>query len=59
MKKYKLEICRVSYAHNTINIEANSEEEAKTKALDEAGDHNYSEKNADYIIMAVSEETKE
>lgn len=50
MAKYKATVCRTSYGFTDIEVEANNQEEAEQKILDEAGDHNYSEKTADYTL---------
>ena len=52
-KKYSVEICRTSYAFTTIEVEAESEEEAEDLAYDEAGNHDFSEKDADYSVASV------
>jgi len=49
-KKFAVEVVRTSYAFKTIEVEATSQEEANKLALDQAGDHEYSEKDADYKI---------
>lgn len=51
--KFNVSILRTSYAYGTLEIEANSPEEAESKARDEAGDHEYSEKDADYSIESI------
>ena len=48
MPKFKITVCRISYAFNDVVIEADTIEEAKNIAIDESGDHEYSEKHADY-----------
>jgi len=53
-KKYQVEVCRISYGFNIIEVEAESKEQAKEKALDEAGDHEYSTKSADYDVNSVT-----
>lgn len=50
MAKYKATVCRTSYAFREIEVEADNEEQAKEKLLDEAGDYEFSEKSADYSI---------
>lgn len=47
---FAVEVVRTSYAFKTIEVEATSQEEAEKLALDEAGDHLYSEKDADYKL---------
>ncbi len=54
-KEYEVQVVRTAYAFKTIKVKANSEEEAKEKALDEAGDHEFSEKSSDYSVDGVSE----
>lgn len=53
--KYKVEICRTAYGFNTVEVEADSPEQAKEKALDQAGDHLYSEKSSEYSCVSVQE----
>ena len=48
--KYKVEITRVSYSTLTFGVEANSEEEAQEKAMDEAYNTVWDEDSADYEI---------
>jgi len=43
-----VEVSRACVAHNSIKVKANSLEEARDKAVDEAGDYEFSEKDADY-----------
>lgn len=47
-RTWSVPICRTSYAHKTLEVIATSEAEAIEKALDDAGDHEFSEKDADY-----------
>lgn len=49
-KSYKVPVCRISYSFLTIEVEADNEEAALALADDEAGDHSYSEKSADYTF---------
>lgn len=48
MTKYIVTVTRTSYSSRDIEVEATSELEAKEKAIDEAGDYEFSEKSADY-----------
>lgn len=50
MPKFKGTVCRTSYAFRDIEVEANTEEEAREKMLDEAGDYEYSEKSSEYTL---------
>lgn len=52
-KTYEVEVCRTSYGFATIKIEAESEEEAEDLALEIAGNYDYSEKDADYLVESV------
>lgn len=36
---FDVDVCRIGYGHKTLRIEADSREEAESKALDEAGNH--------------------
>lgn len=49
-QKYQIPIVRIGYGFKTIEVEANSQEEAEVLALDAAGDHEYSEKSSEYEI---------
>jgi hypothetical protein len=51
MAKWEVQVCRTSYANRTIEVEANSYEEASKKALVESRDHLYSEHDADYEVV--------
>jgi len=50
VEKFDIEVCRISYGFRTINVEAQSQEEAERIALDEAGNHEFSEKSSEYKI---------
>lgn len=54
-RKYVVSVCRTSYAFRDIEVRAKNEKEAKRLALDQAGDHEFSEKDADYETTNVSE----
>ena len=45
-----MEVSRECVAFNTVTVVANSEEEARRKALDKAGDYVFSEKDANYEV---------
>lgn len=53
MAKYEVDVCRIGYGYNTMNVIADNEEEATRMALDKAGDMYYSEKDADYEVQDV------
>ena len=53
--EFDITVCRTSYAFNTVRISANSLDEAKNIALDEAGNHTYNEKHADYETQEAVE----
>tara|TARA_B110000503_G_scaffold55081_1_gene88406 strand:+ start:52 stop:294 length:243 start_codon:yes stop_codon:yes gene_type:complete len=55
MKKFRVEVCRISYGFNEIEVEAETPEKAKEIALEEAGNYLYSESHADYKTDGVTE----
>lgn len=46
--KYEVSITRIGYAHTRFEVEADSELEAQEKAMDMAGDYDFSEGDAEY-----------
>lgn len=59
-QEYEVNICRTSFAFANVRVKANSLDEATERALNEAGNHSYSEKDADYTFEGVTPvETKE
>jgi len=56
IKKFKVEVCRTGFSFTTIEVEAKNKKEAKKQAVEQAGDHEFSEKDANYSIVYVSEE---
>lgn len=48
--KYEVEITRISYATVTFGVEANSKEEAKKLAMEQAYNTGFNEDTADYEI---------
>jgi hypothetical protein len=55
MPKFNVTICRVSYAHKEVTIEANNASEAWEIADAQAGNHEYAEKRADYHIERIEQ----
>ena len=53
--RYEIEITRVSYSTLTFGVEANSEKEAREKALDEARNTSFDDDDADYEIISSFE----
>jgi hypothetical protein len=51
--KYIVSVCRIAYAHNEIEVEADSPEQAEEKALDKAGDYLYNEHTSEYEVTGV------
>jgi adenosyl cobinamide kinase/adenosyl cobinamide phosphate guanylyltransferase len=49
-KSFDIEVCRISYAYRTIKVTAETIDEAKELALDEAGNYLYNEKTAEYVL---------
>lgn len=56
MGKFTIEMCRISYAFHTLEVEAETYDQAIKKAYEDAGDHEYSEKTAEYAIHTVNGE---
>ena len=48
--KFTVPVLRISYQFADIEVEADTQEAADSKALDEAGNHLYSEKNVEYAL---------
>jgi hypothetical protein len=53
-KKFSVLVTRTSYASRNIEVEAESVAEAKEKAIEEAGDYEFSEHDADYRVDHVA-----
>jgi len=57
--KFTVPVLRISYQFADIDVEADTQEAADSKALDEAGNHLYSEKNVEYALAdSDSEESR-
>ena len=52
--KYEVQITRIGYAFHNVEMEADSDKEAKYKADDLAGDILYSENHSDYQFDILS-----
>jgi hypothetical protein len=50
MPKFQIPIIRSGFACRTIEVEAENQQEAEEKALDEAGDHEFSEHTSEYDV---------
>ena len=50
LTKFDVGVCRIGYGFGSIEVQASSQEEANEKALDEAGDHLFSEKTSEYVL---------
>ena len=48
--KFTVPVLRISYQFADIDVEADTQEAADNAALDEAGNHLYSEKNVEYAL---------
>lgn len=49
-QKFEVQVCRTGYGFATIVVEAETQAEANELALDEAGDHEYNEKDSEYAL---------
>ena len=54
-KTFEVNVCRIAYAYHTITVEAETVQEARELAVDEAGNHLYNEKHVDYEAQDVTE----
>lgn len=59
MKKYNVDVIRISYAFRTIEVLAESEKEAVMIADKQAGDLEFSEKNVEYKFPYGAIENKQ
>jgi hypothetical protein len=57
-KTYIVTVLRTGYAHRNIEVLAISEEQAREKAEDVAGNYEFSEHSSEYEIQGVREEKK-
>lgn len=53
---YIIPMTRIGIGYRDIEVKATSQREAEEKALDEAGNHEYSENSSDYIISTKASE---
>ena len=53
-EEYSVNVCRTAYGFKTIEVMAKSAPEAIEKALEEAGDHSFSEKSSEYTEDGVT-----
>lgn len=51
LKDFDIEVCRMGVGFNSIRVRAENEFEAGQQALDEAGNHLYSEKSSEYTLV--------
>lgn len=54
-KEFDVPVTRTSYSFRTITVKAKNRKEAIRLALEEAGDHEFSEKDADYTAEGAIE----
>jgi hypothetical protein len=55
LKKYRIHVCRTGYGHADFKVEAHNKIAAKQKALDQAGNHLFSENDSEYSCEDVTE----
>ena len=53
-REFDVAVLRIAYGSRRIRVKAKSQFEAERRALDEAGDYEFSEHDADYEIESVS-----
>lgn len=56
---FDVDVCRTGYGFATIQVRATSEFEAQQAALDQAGDHLFSEKDSEYTLVHPVDERRE
>ena len=49
-RQFHIPVSRIGYSFASIAVESDTIEEAELKALDEAGNHEFSEKSAEYEL---------
>jgi hypothetical protein len=54
IRQYDVLVCRTAYAHQTVRVQAASAPEAEKAALAFAGDVEFTTRDAEYSIEAVS-----
>jgi hypothetical protein len=52
--EFDVDVCRTGFGHKTLRIKADSAADAEEKALDQAGNHSYNEKDSDYSVQGVT-----
>ena len=52
--KYEVNVSRIGYASARFRVEAENEIEAKEKAIDQAGNYDFSEGDAEYECESVT-----
>lgn len=59
--KYEVGVIRIGYGHTSFIVEADSEEQAGERALEEAGDHEFTENSSDYELdyTVVTDDSEE
>ena len=50
---WEVKMCRIGYAYTKFQVEANTYKEAEQAALNNAGDFEYLESDADYNINSI------
>lgn len=50
LKEFDIPVCRTGYGFATITVKAKTQKQAERLALEEAGNHDFSEKDADYTL---------
>lgn len=51
---FDVAVTRESFGSRTARVQARDEDDAREKALDDAGNHLYSEKDARYVVDCVA-----
>ena len=59
LKNFKVGVCRISYGFVTLDVTAPNQRAAEKLALENAGDHCFSESSAEYKMDYIREVPKE
>lgn len=55
MPKFRVDLVRIGYSHTTVEIEADDIFEARAIAGENAGNYDYTEKDADHQVGTATE----
>jgi hypothetical protein len=53
LNTYEVTVCRTGYGFTRFQVQAATLDQAQELALDEAGNHDYSEKTSEYSVEGI------